>query len=207
MCLTDYNKIDAWLGFNPIVGGGLTTSWVEGIKTAYLTETKPTDFFKAFIITFILYQVFSFIYISFFWAIAQIPSSFYRWTLIQWPVQAINQSMWATRIILVKADIIVYSMAGIIALGLFGELLQRYTGIPFSTIGIITGTTQLPPYTITILLGGITGKFIFQRIFGAEKWRIYQRIIVAGIAAGMGIVVGISAAIVIMTKSAWILPY
>jgi len=207
MCLTNYNKIDAWLGFNPIIGGGLTTSWVEGIKTAYLTETKPTDFFKAFIITFVLYQVFSFIYVSFFWAIAQIPSSFYRWTLIQWPIQAINQSMWATRTILVKADIIAYSMIGIIALGILGELLQKYVGIPFSTVGIITGTTQLPPYTITILIGGIMGRFIFQRIFGAERWKVYQRIIVAGIAAGMGIVVGISAAIVIMTKSAWILPY
>jgi len=51
------------------------------------------------------------------------------------------------------------------------------------------------------------GRLIFQRIFGAERWNVYQRIIVAGIAAGMGIVVGISAAIVIMTKSAWILPY
>jgi len=208
MGLTNYNKIDAWLGFNPLIAGvGTTPIWVEGIKTAHLTETKPFDFFKAYFITFTIFECFGFIYASFFWALAPLPSSFYRWTLIQWPIQAINQSMWATRTILVKTDIIAYSIGGVIALGVVEQLLRKFAGMSFSIVGLVTGVTQLPPHAITLLLGGITAKFVLERLFGAEKWREHRRVVVAGIATGMSIVVGISAAIVIMAKSVWILPY
>mgnify|MGYP000624973992 CR=1 FL=1 len=203
--LSGYRGIDAWL-FSPLLAGSLSPGWTQSVKTAYLTDTRPLDFFKAFIITFVLYQAFSFIYVSFFWSIAPIPSSVYPWTLVQWPIQAINQGMWITRKIMTRPELIIYSLLTAIGLGVANMGLRKFLGISFSTIGIVTGFMTIPPSTITILMGGLIGKYVFQRIL-RESWQKYKTVIVAGIAAGEGIIVGIMSALVLVSKSTWILPY
>lgn len=49
-----YQGVAGWL-ISPIIGGGLASGWTQNIKIAYLTETRPRDFFKAFILAWIAY--------------------------------------------------------------------------------------------------------------------------------------------------------
>ncbi|MEM1697601.1 MAG: hypothetical protein QXG48_02985, partial [Thermofilaceae archaeon] len=55
-----YPKCYAWF-ISPVIGGDSAPSWVETIKVATLTQTKPIDFFKAYALTVVLYNIFSFI--------------------------------------------------------------------------------------------------------------------------------------------------
>jgi len=204
--LSGYPTVDAWF-LSPTIGGTSAPLWVEGIKTAHLTETKPMDFFKAYILTVILYQIFSFIYVSFFWAIAPIPSSQYPWTTIYWPIQVISQSVWVSRQITANPAMMIYSFLGMASVGALGHLFMKFTGIPFSFVGLVTGTTLLPPYPLAMFLGGFIGRYVLARFMGKEKWDTYKAVIVAGIATGAGIVAGIAGAVVCMYKSIWILPF
>jgi len=204
--ISNYPKIDAFF-FQPLIGGTLTPSWVQAIKTAHLTETKPMDFFKAFILAFIAYSIFSLIYASFFWSMAPIPSSVYPWTLIQWPIMATTDSMWYTRQITTRPEIIGYSFILIVALGLLGQALMKFASIPFSIVGFVTGVAIVPPSTVSMLIGGLIGNYVIKRYMGEKAWNENRAVIVAGVAAGMGIIIGVLSALVIMTRATWIKPY
>ncbi len=204
--LSNYPKIDAFF-FQPLIGGTLTPSWVQAVKIAHLTETRPMDFFKAFIIAFVAYSVFSLVYASFFWSMAPIPSSVYPWTLIQWPVRAVTDSMWYTRQIVARPEVIGYSFLSVVALGLLGQALARFTPISFNVVGFVTGTAIVPPSTVSMLIGGLIGNYVIKRYMGEKAWNEYRAVIVAGVAAGMGIIIGVLSAMVIMTRATWIKPY
>ena len=204
--LSGYPAVDAWF-ISPTIGGSSAPLWVEGVKTAYLTETKPIDLFKAYILTVVLYHVFGFIYVSFFWAMAPIPSSQYPYTLISWPIQAISQGVWVSRQITANPDIMAYSFLGMTSIGILGHLLTKFVRIPFNFVGLVTGTTIVPPYTVSMFLGGLIGHYVFERYMGKENWDAYRAVIVAGVATGTGIVAGIAGAIVCIYKSIWILPF
>jgi len=204
--LSNYPDVAAFF-LQPTIGGSLTPSWVQAVKTAQLTETKPLDFFKSFLIAFVAYSVFSLIYASFFWAMAPIPSSVYPWTLYYWPVRATAESMWYTRQIVSRPDIIFYAFFLIIALGLFGQAFTKLTSLPFSLVALVTGTTWVPPGAVSMLIGGLIGNYVLKRYMGEKFWNEYRSVIVAGVAAGEGIIVGVLSALVIMTRATWIKPY
>jgi hypothetical protein len=205
--LSNYQKIDAWF-FSPIVGGTAVPAWVQNIKVAYLTETKPIDFLIAFWIAFIFYTIFGVLYASVFWMIAPIPSTAYPNTLIAWPVQAIGQLMWATRqIFSVNTVVFVFFFVLAIILGVVGSVVSKVTSIPFSLIGLLTGASSVPAFTIPLFLSGLFGKYIIPRILGKEWWEKYKTVVVAGIATGEGILVGVVIGIVLLAKVGWILPF
>ncbi|OYT29642.1 MAG: hypothetical protein B6U94_07540 [Thermofilum sp. ex4484_79] len=202
---TGYKGVAAFF-FNPVIGGILSPSWVQAIKVAYLTETKPIDFFKAYAIAFILYHLFSFVYVSAYWAIAPIPSSVYPATMVFWPMAVLNKGMWVTRRIVAKPTLTVYSFITMLLLGAAGTILSKF-GLPFSIIGLTVGITTPPPFPVAAFLGGVIGRVIIRNLYSDEWFKKYRAVIVAGIAAGEGIVIGIFSAIALMSKSAWLLPY
>jgi hypothetical protein len=204
--LSGYPAADAFF-FSPTIGGSAAPLWVEGIKTALLTDTKPIDFFKAYILTVILYHVFSFIYVSFFWAMAPIPSSQYPYTLINWPIQVISQNVWVSRQITASTPLLVGSYMGMMAIGVLGQLVSKLTGIPFSLAALVTGTAIVPPYPVAMFLGNIIGNYGIAKFLGKEKFDNYKSVIVAGVATGSGIVAGIAGAIVVIRKSIWMSPF
>ncbi|RLG79364.1 MAG: hypothetical protein DRO13_06110 [Thermoprotei archaeon] len=204
--LSGYPKTDAFF-FQPVIGGSSVPLWTEALKTARLTRTRMFDFFKAFIFAFVLYLAFSFIFVSFFWLMAPIPSYVYPWTTIQWPIQAITECMWYSRQITTRVDLIGYSIAFVLILGVIQKVLARLTGFSLDVVSLLTGTTVIPPGVVTMLIGGLVGRFLLQRIFGRERWREINSLVVAGIATGEGIIVGIAAASILMFKTAWIKPY
>lgn len=197
----NYQGIGPWL-VAPVMGGTAVPGWVQTMKVAYLTETKPTDFFKIYLLAVLLTNVFSFIYVSFFWTLAPIPSSIYPWTLIQWPVNAISQSMWATRKILARYEPLLISFVGFLLLGGTGSLLSKFVGVPFSPVSLLIGMMTPPPGIVALFLGSLASKII-QRKQG-DWWLNYRSVIVAGLIAGQGIVAGIAAAIVVLLRSTWL---
>ncbi|MGC9014280.1 MAG: hypothetical protein ACP5KW_07920 [Thermoproteota archaeon] len=204
--ISGYPKIDAWL-ISPVIPGSSAPTWVEAIKTAKLTKTDPRDFFKAYYITVILYHIFSFVYVLFLWQIAPIPSSVYPYTLISWPIQAIQDSMWYTRQILGKPTVLIFSFILMFVVGTLGTLASQYAKIPFSFVGLVTGTVTIPPYAISGFIGGLLSKYVLERIFGKERWNNYKAVVIAGFAAGEGLIVGIAAGIIFLSKAAWALPF
>lgn len=212
-----YPEVDAWLIFPMFSGVTPTASqlglpftasphWCNTIKAAFLTETRPSDFFKAYFMAISLYFIFSFIYVSFFWSIAPIPSQLYPITTIQWPVSATSSALWISKQISLKVDAIIYSFALMTAVSLAGDAISKFVGIPFSPIGLVTGVSLLPPQAISLLIGGIAGRVI-SNMKGRGWWYKNRGIMMAGVATGEALAVGVSTSIVMLSKATWILPW
>lgn len=207
--LSGYKGIGPWL-ISPVFSGLYTAGapqWTQTIKAARLTGTKPSDFFKAYIIAVVFSVLFSFVYVSFLWMIAPIPSSTYPFTMIQWPVNVLSSLLWITGKVIVNSEIIVWSLGIIIVIGLLGEIVSRTFKIPFSLATIVVGMMTIPPASIPIFIGSFVGKFIMEKILGPEKWRLQKTLLVSGLLAGQGIAVGIAVAVLMISKASWILPW
>jgi len=200
--LTGYEGVGPWL-ISPAISGG---TWTSQLKVAYLTNTNPKDFFKAYVVAVVLYHIASFVYISFFWSVAPIPSSVYPYTLIAWPVEVLNTSMWMTRQIGINPTVMIGSFALMLSLGMAGEALAKFVQIPFSLVAVVTGTTTLPPAATALLIGGLVAK-VLRRYFSVDWWTQYRAVIVAGAYCGEGIVVGVAAAAVMIAKATWVKPF
>lgn len=183
-------------------------AWTNMIKTARLTDTDINDFFKAYVLAVVISLVSSLVFVSFFWAVAPIPSTVYPYTTIQWPVDVLSNSMWITGEIKgVPMEVVVGALVLALAISVGGELLRRATGVPFSAIAFVLGITMLPPYAITTLIGGLLGHLIIRRQFGDSWWRSYRTTLVAGLLTGDAVMVGLAVAVVMISKAAWVLPW
>jgi len=204
--LSGYQGLGAWFLY-PTIGGSLAPSWVQNLKIAELTETKPMDFFKAYFFGFLLYNFFSLFFVQFYWSIAPIPSSVFPFTLMQWPLQATIDNMWISRQIVAKPELLGFAFLGMSAIGIAGQVISKFTGLPFNFAGLVTGTVTIPPFAIAYFLGGLLGQYVIKRSVGEQWWNNYKAVLVAGIAAGEGITVGIFSTFILLFKSVWILPF
>jgi len=202
-----YRGLEPWF-VSPVMGGSSSPWWTNSVKTSGLVEMRPVDFFKSIFIGFALIAITSFIYTSFFWSIAPIPSTVYPMTLIQWPVNAITHSMWISgQITAINPQILLTFFAGMFIMLMLGEVLQKYTSIPFSAISLVVGATMLPTFAIPTFIGSVVGWLILQRQFGKEWWMASRAIISGGLTVGEGIIVAIGVAWMLISKGTWILPW
>jgi len=201
LAFTRPGEVDPWMVPAKVsTGAGIIT---HRIKVALLTKTKPIDYFKAYALTLPLVIFFSFIYLQVFWQMAPIPSAFYPWTAITWPLQSISFSLWVTRSIeIFKPDLILGSTAILLTI----SLIARKLGLPFSPIGFVAGANLVPPFAFNYFVGGVLGKLI-ERKYGKEAWEKYRSVILAGIFCGIGLALAFSVAIAIITKSIWASPW
>jgi len=195
-----YPKIEPWLLSPPII----TATPVYTLKVFQLTNTRPLDFFKTWVITTPLSILMSFVFVSLFWSIAPIPSGFYPATSINWPVSVINTCMWATRQINVfRPNLIVGSMIVMLAIAAAFEFIP----LPFHLMGLVAGCTMLPPLSLAWLIGCLIGKYIIQKRIRRETWEDIRPVLAGGIIAGEGVGLGVGAAAVIIARSLRSLPY
>ncbi|MGB9760298.1 MAG: hypothetical protein ACPLZG_10770, partial [Thermoproteota archaeon] len=207
--LSGYKGIGPWL-ISPAFSGLLPAGapqWTQTIKVAHLTETKPSDFFKAYIIAVVFSVIFSFVYVSFLWTIAPIPSSGYPFTMIQWPVNVLSSLMWITGEVIVKPEVVIWSFGIVLIVGLLGEIISRTLKVPFSLATIVVGMMTIPPISIPVFVGSLVGKFIIEKTLGSDRWKLQKVLLVSGILAGQGITVGIAVAVLMISKASWILPW
>jgi len=202
---SDYRGYPGWF-YNPFFASGGSAGLVQTTKIAYLTETKPIDYYKALILGFVLNLFCSFIYLSIFWLIAPIPSANYPFTLITWPVNLMTQNLFVTRQVEMSLSKVSYS-AVIYAIICFFSLLTERFHIPLSMVSLTAGVFSLPPTTIMIFLGSISGRYLISRIVGKEKWNYMNKIFVAGFIAGTSVTLGLGISSSLIARSTWILPY
>ena len=204
--ISGYQGINGWL-ITPTLGGGLASGWTQDIKIAYLTETRPGDFLKAFVLAWIAYRMFGFMWGSFFWTFAPIPSSTYPSTLISWPLRLMTDGIWITRQLPVNLGVVFTSLGFMVVILAVGTALSRFTGVPFSPSGIIAGTLMIPPSVIPVFVGSAIGRFLIPRMVGEKWWNEHRGLIVAGFAVGEGIVIGIGIVGSLLFRSIWTWPY
>ncbi|MEM2414517.1 MAG: hypothetical protein QXU42_02410 [Thermoproteota archaeon] len=200
-----YQGYAGWI-FTPAIAGFSTPYWVNATRVAYNTKTRPMDFYKAQIISFILVATFGLLFTDFFWRIAPIPSFVYPYVMGIWPNYAVSDSLFATRQIMIRIDQIFMGMGIAIVWGVIATVLSK-VGVPLSPIGLIGGMYSIPPYTIMVFIMSLVGKYLMPRLMGAERWNAMRGIVLAGFSAGMGIIVAIGTTITLVSKASWIWPW
>ncbi|MGQ9596270.1 MAG: hypothetical protein ACUVQY_05255 [Thermoproteota archaeon] len=200
-----YNGYAGWI-FTPALAGFSTPYFAHSTRVAYSTQTRPMDYFKAVIISSILVTTFGLIFTDFFWRIAPIPSYLFPYVYGIWPNYAISDSLFATRQILIKPDQIVMGI-GIAAGVSFLSIPLNKLGIPFNPVGLVGGMYSIPPYTIMVFLMSLVNKYLMMRILGAERWIPMRNVVLAGFAAGVGIIVAMGTTITLVSRASWIWPW
>ena len=175
--------IGSEIWFVPVVVSPGGASWVATFKTADLTYTKRGSLIKAHILaTFVAWFVGIF-WVSALLSIAQVPSVVFPVPL--WPLEA-------GRIITFVSDptSIINSTIIIISslIALFLYFIEWTVGY-ISVISIAVGTITPLPYAITIFFGALFAQILKRQM---SNWNVDRAIIVAGIGAGIGIIISLA---------------
>lgn len=192
--------LNAW--FAPLYIGTSGVGWIGGFAGTRFTGTSNRDYIKAYIIAIPLTYVLSFIFTQAFWGIAQVPSAAYPYAAANWPVQSLYDLLW------IKNPFSIIKPIWVIIPFIVGSIVALSCSafkIPFILIAFSLGITQPIPFTVSILIGGIIGKLLMQK-FGKERWDEYKSVIVAGLLLGEGVIVAISAALMLISKAMWVSP-
>jgi len=202
---TPYTGYPGWI-FYPVIAGTGTPWLVNTTKVAYLTETRPMDYYKGLAIAFVINVVGGLLVMDFFWRISPIPAITYPYTLIQWPIFAVSDCLFATRKIAIHYDHIAFGFGASTLLGIAGALAMKI-GIPLNSVALVGGMFTPPPYSFMIFLVSVLSNVVFKRYLGAERWNAMKGVALAGTIAGLGLVVGIGVSIVLIGKASWLWPW
>jgi len=195
-----YSGYPLWFAPMPGLEG---TGWVTEFKLCQFARTTIGSYVKTWVVAFVLQVFISFLFVQAFWSLAPIPSVIYPGVAINWPVQAAYQSLWVARPAGIF-DITWLFYGALIAIG--ATLLLEVVHSPISMLSIAVGLGMPIPLMITMLIGVAVDQ-IFRRLRGDIWWNRYRMNIGAGIMMGEGIAVVLGAAIAIIVKATWILPY
>ncbi|MEM0050884.1 MAG: hypothetical protein QXW39_10195 [Candidatus Bathyarchaeia archaeon] len=209
LLFSGYRYLDAWL-ISPPMPGAMTPSFVASLKVAYLTETKPSSYFKGLLILIPSTWLAGIFWVSVFWSLAPIPSSAYPNTTLSWPTALVSNLIWLSRSF-GQISFILFG-PGIIIPIILGILLSKFP-LPISLIGLVSGMASYsggPAVTaifIANFLGSLFAEKVIIRRMGKDWFYNYRASLVAGFAAGEGTAVAIFAAAVVTAKAMWVLPF
>jgi hypothetical protein len=208
--LAGYQRADIWFAPIPLNDFG---GMAQHFRTVELTRTKFTSILKVELLMLPVMLICSFLFWSFIWKLSPIPSSSYPYAAKFWPVHAQGQIMWWTANrgdegnFLKQAINLNYIGVGG-AFAIISYLAIWLTGLPILLFyGLVNGTHVIPPFAIPGLIGGLLGRYYFQKRYGIENWRAYAPVLVAGYYCGMGLIGMGSVATVLLAKSVSRLPF
>jgi hypothetical protein len=98
----------------------------------------------------------------------------------------------------IRAD---YICAGILAYSCLYLVLLVFRLPTVMFYGMIGGVGSAIHMPILTFAGALLGRFVFAPRFGKDKWRSYVPVLIAGYAAGMGLVALGATAIALIVKS------
>jgi len=202
---TPYKGYPGWV-VSPYICLGTPGGASQMVKVSYLSGTKPKDYFRAWVIAFILNLIFGFIIIDAYWRLAPIPSSAYPGSMIYWPIYATNDALFSTRQIRLDTMLLLFSSLLSCVFYFVSNILQKI-GVPFNAIAFIMGCYTLPTSSIMMFIGSLISHFILTKYFGREKWMAIRGVFSAGLFAGVGIFLGVGIALTLVTKAAWVWPW
>lgn len=73
----------------------------------------------------------------------------------------------------------------------------------FNPIALLVGFGISPPFANALAIGYLIGEHVLKKRFGAEWWNRYKGTALVGIACGYGIVAGVSAVLILISKALW----
>ena len=73
--------------------------------------------------------------------------------------------------------------------------------VGIGSFGIVGGLALWPHYTTVLLIGALLGRYYFAKKLGAEKWRRYTPVLVAGYYCGVGLIGMAAAAFALIGKA------
>jgi len=207
-------NIGVWFAPWPIALG--SSYWVQDFKTAELVGCTPRSLIIAKLAAYPVGMAANLLFISIFWAIAPIPSAAYPYADVILPVWANQLCIWisasmeninpATQAMLNQLFNLQW-MFGTFAIftGVYivGRLFKR---IQLSLIGLAVGMVMPIPFAVSLFIGGLVAKRVAKST-GPEWFGANRNVIVAGLAVGEGVVIGLFAAIAALSNSLVALPY
>jgi hypothetical protein len=208
--LSRYQNADIWFAPIPLSDfGGMASHF----RTVELTRTKFSSIIKVEILMLPIMLVCSFLFWSFIWRLAPIPSANYPYASKFWPAHAQQSALWMTANRSAENNVLLRSVnptfigwgAGIAAVSYAAIAVS---GMPMLLFyGLISGTHALPAFAIPMLAGGLLGRYYFQKRYGAENWRAFAPVLVAGYYCGMGLIGMAAVSLALLSKSVSRLPY
>jgi len=208
--LSHYNKVDIWFAPIPLNDYGYMA---QNFKTVELTRTKFTSIIKAEALMLPIMLGCSLLFWSFIWKLAPIPSAQYPFAAKFWPVNAQTQALWYTANKTGQDNFLLKSISPTyIAYGGVAAILAYFATIlgglsPLFFYGLVAGTQTLPAYVIPQFIGGMLGRYYFQKRYGVENWRAFTPVLVAGYYCGMGLIGMAAVALALLSKSVSRLPF
>jgi hypothetical protein len=202
-----YTGAEVW--FMPLYTRGLGTGAFASdlsytAKVCQITGTRFMDYVKTYLILLPLTIVVSFVIISYFWAIAPVPSITYPATVNNWPELVVEQNFTATNFFaLFKPELALWAF---ILLAILTVITSRVRIPYFSPIALVAGFTTAPWVVIAFVIGHIVGVQVFEKRLGKEWWRKYRAVLLAGITCGYGIVATLAGVTALISRALWYSP-
>lgn len=179
--------------FIPLVITSGGAGWVATFKTADLTYTKRNSLIKAhFLATFIAWIVGIF-WVSALLSLSQVPSVIFPVPF--WPLE-VGRIITFVSNPTVVINPVIFLIVLIITILLY--LVEWSAIIPLSVISLAVGSITPIPFAVTTLLGGFVALILKKRM---NDWDSERAIIVAGLGAGVGIVISLSTFLSIIMKT------
>jgi hypothetical protein len=210
VALSGYKGTDIW--FAPIPLGDYS-GMAQHFRTVELTRTKFVSIVKVELLMLPIMLLCSFLFWSFIWRLAPIPSSGYPYAAKIWPVSAQAQLLWFTANKDAENNILLQALNwNYAAMGAgFAFLVYGVTalaGLPsLFFYGVVNGLLSQPFAAVPMFVGGMLGRYYFSKRYGAENWKAYAPVIVAGYYCGMGLIGMAAVALALLSKSVSRLPF
>ena len=207
--LSGYRGVDVWFAPVPYDNYGAS---VQMFRQFELTGTRFTSIIKAEILLIPVALGCSLLFWALIWKSTSIPSPIFQYAQKFWHLTALRQSIWFSattegNYLFLEAIKFDWIGAGYL-FGVCSYVLLTVLGLPVLLIyGFIRGVGQLPHLLIPEMIGALLGRYYFERRFGKRKWRQYAPVLLAGYAAGMGLIGMSTVAIALVSKSVSQLPY
>jgi hypothetical protein len=207
--LSGYKGVDIWFAPIPLgnYGGG-----AQGFRILELTGNKITSMLKAEVLLVPVMLFCSFIFWSFMWKLAPIPSQAYPFAQKMWHLQALRQALWMTATtennqLFLRAIHWNYIIGGFVfGLGLF-MILSRL-GLPTMLVyGLIRGSQVIPHDIFPEVIGAFISRYYLEKRFGKKRWKQYATVLAAGFSCGTGLIGMGCVAIAMISKSVTHAPY
>jgi hypothetical protein len=206
-----YKGIEIWLLPIPLANYGAGD--VVNYRVAELVGCSFRSIWKLAIFTTPLIFILSVVYGQFIWSLAPIPSAIYPYAQELWDLQARNQCLVWSSTISGFSPFMASLKPGIIALGggmgllTYGALASF--GLPILLVyGVVKGLGQSIPQTLITELGGaLFGRYVMAQRFGADRWRNYAPVLLAGYGCGSGLIMMFSVGVKFLSAAVFQLPY
>jgi hypothetical protein len=207
--LSGYRGADIWFAPIPYGDHGRRAQMFREVE---LTGTRLTSIARAELLILPVALGCGFLFWTLVWRMGPIPSVAFPYAQQYWHLIALRQFTWISLTTgsgpglgqILHLPWVAGSF-GLSCVALWGA---GTWGIPAAAVyGFIRGLQTMPHLLLPEMVGACVGRYYCERRFGAEEWRRWAPVLLAGFACGQGLVGMASVGVALIVRSAAQLPY